>query len=387
MTRQTGSLPILCLLNTLPFRVFRVFRGNILIVRFIIPLMTKSAELGFGIIGSGMIANYHALAIKDALGARLVGVAGRNATTAQALAEKHGAIFHTTDIEALVSRDDIHVICITTPSGAHLEPALAAIHAGKHIVIEKPLEVTVERVDALLAAAQQAGVIVAPIFQARFGANAQLIKSALEAGRFGKLVLASAYVKWHRAKDYYQGWKGTRALDGGGATMNQAIHGLDLLQWFAGMPVEVFGRTTRRVHTGIESEDTACATLRYADGALGTIEASTATYPGWSRRIEICGEHGSVSLEDDTIARWNFREEKPGDEAIRHAAADTAMGSGSSNPSAISHQGHLRQIQDLINHLRDGIPLGIDGPEARKAVSLIRALYASAESGRLVAPA
>ena len=200
-------------------------------------------------------------------------------------------------------------------------------------------------------------------------------------------MLASAYVKWYRSTDYYQGWKGTLALDGGGATMNQAIHGLDLLQWFAGMPIEVFGRTTRRVHEGIEGEDTACATLRYAEGALGTIEASTAAYPGWARRIEICGENGSVSLEDDTIARWDFREAQPEDEAIRHAEGDTAMGSGSSNPNSISHQGHLRQIQDLVNHLRDGTPLGIDGPEARKAVSLIRALYESAESGQPVSPA
>ncbi len=349
--------------------------------------MTQKADLGFGIIGSGMIADYHALAINDAEGAQLVGVAGRNATTVAALAEKHGAPFHSTDIEALVARDDIHVICIATPSGAHLEPALAAIKAGKHLVIEKPLEITVERVDELLAAAEKAGVIVAPIFQARFGHSAQLIKAAIDAGRFGRLVLASAYVKWYRATEYYQGWKGTLELDGGGATMNQAIHGLDLLQWFAGMPTEVFGRTTRRVHTGIESEDTASATLRYADGALGTIEASTAAYPGWARRIEICGEHGSVSLEDDTIVRWDFRDAQPEDEAIRNAEGDTAMGSGSSNPNSISHQGHLRQIQDLVNHLRDGSPIGIDGPEARKAVSLIRALYSSSVTGLPQTPA
>lgn len=349
--------------------------------------MTQKADLGFGIIGSGMIADYHAFAINDASGAKLVGVAGRNTATVAELAEKHGAPFHTTDIEALVSRDDIQVICIATPSGAHLEPALAAIRAGKHLVIEKPLEITVERVDELLAAAKEAGVIVAPIFQARFGKSAQIIKAAIDAGRFGPLVLASAYVKWYRAPEYYQGWKGTLALDGGGATMNQAIHGIDLLQWFAGMPVEVFGRTTRRVHHQIEGEDTSCATLRYASGALGTIEASTAAYPGWARRIEICGEHGAVSLEDDTIVRWDFRDAQPEDDAIRNAKGDTAMGSGSSDPKAISHQGHLRQIQDLVNHLRDGSPLGIVGPEARKAVSLIRAIYESAAIGKPVTPA
>lgn len=349
--------------------------------------MTQTADLGFGIIGSGMIADYHALAINDAMGARLVGVAGRNASTVSALAEKHGASLHTTDIEELVTRNDIQVVCIATPSGAHLEPALAAIKAGKHLVIEKPLEITVERVDELLATAKAAGVIVAPIFQARFGKSAQLIKSAIDAGRFGPLVLASAYVKWYRAPEYYQGWKGTLDLDGGGATMNQAVHGIDLLQWFAGMPVEVFGRTTRRAHHQIEGEDTSCASLRYADGALGTIEASTAAYPGWARRIEICGQNGAVSLEDDTIVRWDFRDARPEDDAIRQAEGDAAMGSGSSDPKSISHQGHLRQIQDLVNHLREGAPLGIDGPEARKAVSLIRALYDSAKTGRAVSPA
>lgn len=349
--------------------------------------MTSSAPFGFGIIGSGMIADYHARAITDATGAHLVGVAGRNAATAEALAEKHGAAFHTTDIAALVARPDIAVVCITTPSGAHLEPALAAIAAGKHVVIEKPLEITVERVDTLLAAAQRAGVVVAPIFQARFGVGARRIKAALEAGRFGRLVLASAYVKWHRTREYYHGWKGTLALDGGGATMNQAIHGIDLLQWFAGMPVEVFGRTTRRVHTGIEGEDTAVAALRYANGALGTIEATTAIHPGWSRRIEICGEDGSVALEDEAIKHWDFREAQREDEAIRHTAADTTMGSGATDPKAISHQGHLRQIQDLVNHLRDGAPLGLSGPDARNAVAIIRALYASARTGRPVAPA
>jgi len=349
--------------------------------------MTPPDTLGFGLIGSGMIADYHARAINDADGARLVGVAGRNSATVQALAEKHGAPFHTTDIAALCARDDIHVVCITTPSGAHLEPALTAIAAGKHVVIEKPLEITVGRVDTLLAAAAQAGVVVAPIFQARFGAGAQRIKAALDAGRFGRLVLASAYVKWFRAREYYHGWKGTLALDGGGATMNQAIHGLDLLQWFAGMPAEVCGHTTRRVHNGIESEDTAAAVLRYPDGALGTIEATTAAFPGWSRRIELCGENGSVLLEDDTITRWDFRASRPEDEAIRRAAADTAMGSGASDPKAISHQGHLRQIQDLVNHLRDGTPLGINGSDARNAVSLVCALYESARTGRPARPA
>ena len=344
--------------------------------------MATTSPIGFGIIGTGMISAYHALAINEIPGAKLVGWCGRTASKVEALADKHGAAFRTTSVEALVARSDILVVCITTPSGAHLEPALAAIAAGKHVVVEKPLEVTVARTDALLQAAAKAGVVVAPIFQARFGAGAQRVKAAIAAGRLGRLVLASAYVKWHRTDAYYQSqpWKGSLALDGGGAVMNQAIHGLDLLQWFAGLPAEVFAWKTRRVHTGIEAEDTACAALRYADGALGVIEASTALYPGWSRRLELCGENGSIALEDDRIVRWEFRTAEPGDAAMTATAGD-ALGSGAGAPNAISHEGHKRQIANLVEHFRTGAPLAIDGPEARKAVTLVCALYDAANRG------
>lgn len=340
-----------------------------------------AAPLGFGIIGTGMIAGFHAQAIAAAQGAKLIGIAGRSQKNVAAFTAKHSVPFATTDVAALLARSDIQVVCITTPSGAHLAPALAAIRAGKHVIIEKPLEVTTARVDEIIQAAAVAGVRLAPIFQARFGVGAQTVKAALDAGRFGRLVLASAYVKWHRPATYYTGWKGTLALDGGGAVINQAIHGLDLLQWFAGLPSEVFAWTTRRVHTAIEAEDTACAALRFPSGALGTVEATTALWPGWSRRIELGGEHGSVCLEDDHIARWDFSQEAPGDAAIRNAKLDNTLGSGASAPNAISFAGHLRQIQDLIDAVRENRPLAIDGHEGRKAVALVNAIYASAQAG------
>ena len=346
--------------------------------------MTVSPSIGFGIVGAGMIADFHAQAIREAHGARLAGVAGRSEEKVRAFAEKHRVPFSTTRIEELVARPEIDVICVATPSGAHLEVALAAIRAGKHVVIEKPIEITVERADEILRAADAAGVRVAPIFQARFGEGARAVKAAIDAGRFGRLVLCSAYVKWYRPAEYYRGWKGTLALDGGGVLINQAIHAIDLLQWFAGPPEEVFAWKTRRVHTGIEAEDTACAALRFAHGGLGVIEASTAIYPGWQRRIEICGDHGSVVLEDDFIARWDFRTPLSGDDAVRAAKPDDRMRSGASVPNAISHHGHLRQIQDLIDALHHGHALAIDGREARKTVVLIRALYASAERGEPV---
>lgn len=342
----------------------------------------SSAPLGFGLIGAGTISGFHAQAIAQLTGARLVGVASRSAKGRE-LADKHG-VFSTTDPAALLARPDLHVVCITTPSGAHLEPALAAIRAGKHVVIEKPLEITTARADEILDAADRAGVRVVPIFQGRFGDGARTVKAALDAGRLGRLVLASAYVKWHRTTQYYTGYRGSLSLDGGGAVINQAIHGLDLLQWFAGLPVEVFAWSNRRVHTGIEAEDTAAATLKFPGGALGAFEASTAVWPGWSRRIELCGEHGSISLEDDRLAKWAFREARPEDEAIRAGGAANALGSGASDPKAISPEGHRRQLQDLVDALRENRVPALDGREGRKAVALVNAIYQSADSGKPV---
>lgn len=341
----------------------------------------KSGTIGFGIVGVGSIANTHALAIQ-ALAAkhdvRLVGVLGRSLDKARAFAQKHDVPFYTGDATAFFARDDIHAICVVTPSGAHLEPALAAIRAGKHLIVEKPLEITVARVDALLSAADEAGVLVAGIFQARLTAGAQAVKKAIDAGRLGRLSLCSAYVKWHRSAEYYQGWKGTLDLDGGGAVMNQAIHAVDLLQWFAGMPTDVFAWKTRCVHQDIEAEDTATATFRFAGGALGTLEATTAAWPGWSRRVEICGEFGSVTLEDERIVRWDFRDATSEDAQL--LPTDGKITAGASAPE-IGFAGHQRQIEDMILALRNGTPLLVDGSEARNSVELVCALYESAERG------
>lgn len=347
-------------------------------------MMDKSRTIGFGLVGVGMIANYHALAIKalgDRLNIRLVAVLGRHIDKARDFAQEHEVPFWTDDSAAFLARPDIHVVSIVTPSGLHLEPALEAIRAGKHLIVEKPLEISVARVDAMLDAASAAGLKVAAIFQARFSIGARAVKQAIDCGRFGRLCLCSAYVKWHRAPAYYTGWKGTLAIDGGGALMNQAIHAVDLLQWFAGMPTEVFAWKTRRVHLGIEAEDTACATFRFADGALGTLEASTAVYPGWERRIEICGEFGSAAIEDDRIVRWDFRETRPEDAQWLALSAGDDSASGAGAPDQISIAGHQQQIENLVHALRDETGLLIDGGQARNAVALVRALYESAERG------
>jgi predicted dehydrogenase len=199
-------------------------------------------------------------------------------------------------------------------------------------------------------------------------------------------MLAAAQVKWYRTPEYYRGsrWRGTQVLDGGGALINQAIHGVDLLQWFAGMPVEVFAWTTRRVHTRIESEDTCVAALKFGSGAFGTIEASTALWPGFSRRIELCGEHGSIVMDDDDVTRWEFRVAAVEDEKIRAMRESSAMGSGAAAPMNIKVEGHVRQIQDFIDGIRERRPFFIEGREARKAVVLVRAIYESAAKGQPV---
>lgn len=344
-----------------------------------------SKALGFAIVGSGMIAAVHARAINAVEGARLVGVVSRSTERGRALAEAHGAEVVTETVEEMAARSDVQVLCVTTPSGAHLEPALAAIKHGKHLVVEKPLEVSVARVDEMLAAAEAIKLRVMPIFQSRFSTGAQAVKAAIDAGRFGRMTLASCYVKWFREETYYTGssWKGSLKLDGGGAVINQAIHGVDLLQWFAGLPEEVCAMKTRRVHVGIEAEDTAAAVLRFPGGALGTIEASTAAWPGWSQRIELCGEKGAIRLEDGVITEWQFKEEQPEDEVLRQGGG-AELGSGASNPGGISIEGHVRQIQDMVDAINEGRPLKIRGPEGRNAIALIEALYASAETGRPV---
>lgn len=335
----------------------------------------------FGLIGSGAIAPFHARAIQAVPGAELIGIASRTRRHAQRLADEFGIPFVTDSVAALVARDDIDAVAITTPSALHREPALAALRAGKHVMIEKPIDSTLEGIDEILAAAQHANRLVGSIFQARFGAGARAIKAATNAGRFGRLALCSAYVKWQRAESYYVGWKGRIAQDGGGAVINQAIHAIDLLQWFAGMPTEVFAWTTRAVHTQIESEDTCVAALRFSHGAFGTIEATTAVWPGWSRRIEICGELGSAVLEDDDIARWEFRDERAEDANMRATHEAHAMGSGASAPMAIRFEGHLRQFEDFVQAIREQRAPLIDGAEARNAVALVRAIYDSAARG------
>jgi UDP-N-acetyl-2-amino-2-deoxyglucuronate dehydrogenase len=343
---------------------------------------------GVVIVGCGMIAKFHARALREVPGARLVALVSRHPANAQAVAEAAGvpaAIYG--DLGQALARPDVDIVIVTTPSGAHLEPAVAAARAGKHVVVEKPLEITLERCDRIIEACDQNGVKLCTIFPSRFGDANRALKAAVEAGRFGGLTLAETTCKWWRPQSYYDegGWKGTQALDGGGALMNQAIHNVDLLQWLMGPVTQISGFTATLAHQRIEVEDTAVACLRFASGALGVIQAATSAYPGLPKTIAIHGDRGSAVIEQDDVLRWDFDPETAEDRQIKEQFAQKVGASGgASNPAAISHQGHARQLADFVEAIQGGRPPQVDGREGRKAVEIILGIYRSAATGRVV---
>ncbi|MBI4026631.1 MAG: Gfo/Idh/MocA family oxidoreductase [Verrucomicrobia bacterium] len=346
-----------------------------------------SSDLGFAIVGVGTIADFHARALKEVKGARLVAAYSRTREKTAAFADKHG-IAAAENLPTLLARKDVDVVCVTTPSGAHLDVAIPAFKAGKHVFCEKPLDVSLKRIDAMIAAAKKTKRHLAAIFQSRFGRGARTLKHAITEGRFGRISLCDAYIKWWRTQEYYDSgaWRGTWELDGGGALMNQGIHAIDLLQWLAGMPLEVSAQVNTLAHSRIQVEDTAVAALKYPNGALGVIEGATSSWPGFLKRIEISGDKGSAILEDDRLIFWKFEKETPEDDEIRARAAQaSAIGGGASDPKAISTEGHRVQMQDLADAIRENRSPAVPGAEARKAVQLILAIYRSAKTGRKVA--
>ena len=343
--------------------------------------MNPSArKIGFGIVGTGTIAAFHARAIAATPGTELRAVHNRSAAKARAFAAEFGGE-PLDDFDALLKRPDIEAVCVTVPSGLHGEITIRALAAGKHVLCEKPLEITTERIDLMTAAAKESGRILAAVFQSRLGAGAQHLKKAIGGDRFGRLALCSAYVKWWRDPSYYSGssWKGTAGLDGGGALMNQAIHAIDLLQWLVGMPTRLGAQVGTLVHA-IEMEDTAAAWLEFRGGALGVIEAATSCFPGSRMRLEIAGEKGTAILEEDRIVKWEFAEPLPDDQAIR-LDTRTSIGGGASDPKAIGGEGHRLLVADLAEAIRTGRPPFIDSREARNAVAIVQAIYRSAKAG------
>ena len=348
-----------------------------------------STPLGFAIIGCGMIARFHATAIAEIPGARVAALVSRSAANAQKLLQETGTpacpVF--TSLDDALKAPGVDAVVITTPSGAHLEPAVQAAAAGKHVVVEKPLEITPERCDRIIEACDTHRVKLCTIFPSRFADSSQVLKLAVSAGKFGRLTLGETTCKWWRSQAYYDegGWKGTQALDGGGAMMNQAIHSVDLLLWMMGDAVAVTGFTAMLAHERIEVEDTAAAVLRFQSGALGVIQATTSVHPGYPKTIAVHGDRGSAVIEQEDVLRWDFHPPTPDDDEVkRRFAAKVGASGGAADPKAISHEGHRRQLADFVAAIRANRAPAVDGREGRKAVQLICAIYESNRTGRVV---
>jgi UDP-N-acetyl-2-amino-2-deoxyglucuronate dehydrogenase len=342
--------------------------------------------LGFGVVGCGMISRFHCKAIEEVRGARLVACQDFNLDSATKLIDEFGGTAYR-ELDAMLADPAVDIVTICTPSGAHLEPALAAANAGKHVIVEKPLEITLKRCDQIIDACEKNGVVLSTIFPSRFHDSSQTLKAAIESGKFGTLTLGDAYVKWFRTQEYYDSgqWRGTWALDGGGALMNQAIHSVDLLTWLMGPVAELTASTATLAHDRIEVEDVATASLRFSNGALGVIEATTAAFPGALKRIEVHGSHGSAVIEEEDIKAWEFakmtaRDKKIASEFDRR----TKTGGGAADPLAIGHAAHAHQFRDVLKAIKNRTSPSIDGYEGRRSVEIILAIYKAAETGKAI---
>jgi len=343
--------------------------------------------IGFGIVGCGMISNFHAKAIEHIRGAKITACYDMYAPGADKYAAANNCTaYHK--LEEMLADPSVDIVTICTPSGAHMEPAVAAAKAGKHVVVEKPLEITLKRCDAIINACEKNKVQLCTILPSRFSPANMALKAAIDEKRFGKLTLGDTFVKWWRSQEYYDsgGWRGTWKLDGGGAYMNQGIHNVDLLYWFMGDVAEVAAYTDQLAHKRIEVEDVGVAAVHFKNGAIGTITCTTSAWPGLLKKTEIHGSAGSVIVEQDDILMWEFEKKSRKDASIKKKFARKKGGTGgASDPSAISYSGHMEQLKDFIKAIESRSKPLVDGKEGRKSVELILAIYKSSWTGKKVA--
>lgn len=338
-------------------------------------------KLGFGIIGCGIIADFHANAVHECFAeAELVGVCDVVYDAAEKFAHRHRTSAFKDEAELLASKE-VDVVCICTPSGYHHSSVVAAARAGKHIICEKPLAINKEQLDRVEEECKKAGVTVSVISQNRYAKSIQKVKGAIDEGLLGKVVCADIYMKYYRSQEYYDSgsWRGTKRIDGGGALMNQGIHGVDLLLYLAGDIKSVFALSKTLVRN-IEVEDTLSAVVEYKSGATGVIQATTSVYPGYPRRLDINGENGSIVLDETSIVRWDIQNGGGHDDVILMPS----FTHGAATPTAISNDGHIQQISDTIRCIRKGIKPLSGLADGRRAVDVILAIYQSAEEGRRI---
>ena len=333
-----------------------------------------------------MVADFHAKAIEAMKGGHLACVFSRNKKNASRVAKAFGCDAYT-DYKQFLAHPGLDIVSIATPSGAHLEPVEAAARAGKHIICEKPLEITLERIDKMIQVSKKNKVMLAGIFQRRFNEATGVFKKAVDSGRLGKITMADAYIKWYRTQAYYDSgyWRGTWLLDGGGALMNQSIHTIDLLYYLAGEVETVCAFADTATHKRIETEDNAVAILKLKSGAMGIIQGSTSCYSktGHPAEVHMCGSEGSIFMQDECFTVWDFKKGRPNDKKIMQklGAKIGGAGVGAADPAAISYVQHQKNFEDMVRALKMNTSPMVDGSEGRKSVEIILAIYQSALKG------
>lgn len=333
-----------------------------------------------GIIGGGNISSTHARAAREIDGVKIAAIYGFNREKVSLLGQQYGAAAYT-DSNAFLAHRPMDLVLIGSPSGLHAEQGRAAARHGLHVLVEKPLDIKLQSADALIRECDHAGVKLGVFFQDRTAPDLCRLKQLIDSGVLGRPILVSAQLKWYRAADYYSGsrWRGTLALDGGGALINQGAHTVDLLGWLIGDVARVQARAITALHQ-IEVEDTVVATLEFKCGAVGTLEATTSAYPGYPRRLELTGSEGTIIVEGDHIIRADLRTPLDG---LTLTRADESQARANS-PIVSDVSGHRQILEDFIRAMQNnGRPL-CDGHEARRSLAVIEAIYASSRLGQAV---
>jgi predicted dehydrogenase len=333
-----------------------------------------------GIIGGGGISDTHARAAIEVDGVEITAFFGANQDKIELLSRKYGGAPYL-EFERFLTHKPLDAVIIGSPSGLHAQEGIECARRGLHVLVEKPIDVTVEKTEALIKECDQMNVKLAVCFQDRFSADGVRLKQLIDRGGLGKLILVSGSVKWYRPPEYYRSsrWRGKIALDGGGALMNQGIHTVDLLLWLVGNVERVYAKSLTALHD-IESEDTLVATLEFANGAIGTLEAATSAYPGYDRRIEITGSEGTIIFAHDRIVRADLNTPLPG--GLQTTLQDTNR--SSSSPVVSDVTGHKRILEDFVNAITSNTEPRCDGREGRRSVNLVQAIYESARRGQPV---
>jgi predicted dehydrogenase len=343
----------------------------------------RNGKFGFGLVGVGMGAVPHAENIRELSEGELVAVYGRNEQKAQAFAERFGVKRWYSDYRRLLDDKYVDIVSILTPNSFHREFAVPAAEAGKHVITEKPIDVSLEAANAIIDACRRHKVKLAVIYQMRFGSAVQKVKRVVESGALGKLFLADVYDKERRTHEYYANdyWRGTKQYEGGGSLITQAIHQVDILQWLMGPTRSVFAKTKAATHK-IEVEDLAVAVVTFENGALGVIESTTSANPALKGRLEVHGENGTVMVnaQYDQILYWNI-EGSPEKVDIPAGFQLTDI----SDPARFPQVRHRYQFQDMIDAIKENREPVLNGEEGRKSLAIVLAIYKSAETGREVA--